>query len=88
MEPLSLEKEQEMRFAMDPEKERKRWLAAVDTLHSHGFHPIGRWLFIKDGKTYDLSAADLSQIKRIEEEGLFLVDNPFQDRFIHVHVTD
>lgn len=38
-----------------------------------GFATVARCKFSKDGRLYDLSAADLSQIQRIEREGLFLV---------------
>lgn len=58
---------------MEPEtkeQEQARRFAAVDYLRPHGFRPLGGWLFYKDGKTYDLSAADLTQIERIEREGL------------------
>ncbi|WP_150126571.1 hypothetical protein [Burkholderia cenocepacia] len=39
-----------------------------------GYLPLGRCRFLKDGKVYDLSAADLSQLERIQREGLFVVD--------------
>jgi hypothetical protein len=55
-----------------PEQDQAARLAACDTLRSTGFYPIGGWLFMKDGIAYDLSAADLSQIERIEREGLFV----------------
>lgn len=61
MEPESIEKDRERRFV------------AVEFLRPHGFRHINGWRFFKNGKTYDLSAADLSQIERIEREGLFLV---------------
>ena len=38
-----------------------------------GFATVARCKFLKDGRLYDLSAADLSQIERIERDGLFLV---------------
>ena len=62
---------------MEPEtieNERTRRFAAVDYLRQHGFRPSGGWRFHKDGKTYDLSATDLSQIERIERDGLFMVN--------------
>lgn len=34
---------------------------------------VGEMKFRKRGKTYDLSAADLTQLDLIEEKGLFLV---------------
>lgn len=66
---------------MEPEtkeQDRERRFAAIDTLRGTGFYPIGGWHFMKDGKCYDLSAADLTQIDRIEKEGLFIVDNPLE----------
>lgn len=62
MPPRTKEQDQAARFA------------AVETLRGTGFYPIGGWLFIKDGVAYDLSAADLSQIERIERDGLFVVE--------------
>lgn len=35
--------------------------------------PVGEMLFKHNGKVYDLSAADLKQLERIEREGHFLV---------------
>lgn len=39
------------------------------------FITLGDWKFmsINTGKIHDLSAADLNQIKRIEEESLFVI---------------
>ena len=61
-----------------PEQDQGARFAACDALRGTGFYPIGGWLFMKDGIAYDLSAADLSQIKRIEQEGLFVVESPMQ----------
>jgi hypothetical protein len=60
------------------EEDRAARFAACDTLRGTGFYPVGGWLFRKGGVTYDLSAADLSQINRIEQEGLFVVDLEIQ----------
>lgn len=41
-----------------------------------GWIPCGHWremLFKKNGKRYDLSAADLEQLERIERQGLFVI---------------
>jgi hypothetical protein len=38
-----------------------------------GWKPLGGCNFERKGKAYDLSAADLSQLDRIEREGLFPV---------------
>lgn len=38
-----------------------------------GWRPVGMLTFSKNGKIYDLSTADISQIDRIEKEGLFLL---------------
>lgn len=43
-------------------------------LVQRGFTPLDNSRFMKGGKVYDLSAADLEQIDRIEREGKFLVD--------------
>jgi hypothetical protein len=56
------------------EEDRAARFAACDTLRWTGFYPIGGWLFMKDGIAYDLSAADLTQMERIEREGLFVVE--------------
>jgi hypothetical protein len=57
------------------EQEQQRRFAAVERLLPMGFRPLGGWLFRKDatGITYDLSAADLGQIDRIEQQGMFMV---------------
>ncbi len=52
---------------------RELYVKAIKKLLPHGWMPCGDWLFEKGGKIYDLSAADISQHKRIEREGLFLV---------------
>lgn len=38
-----------------------------------GWKPLGGCRFERNGKRYDLSAADLNQLDRIEREGLFLI---------------
>lgn len=57
-----------------PEEDQRLRFEACDTLRGTGFYPIGGWLFMKNGIAYDLSAADLTQIDRIEREGLFVVE--------------
>ena len=45
-------------------------------LISKGWFPLGPitdMKYVRHGKLYDLSAADLKQLERIEHEGLFLV---------------
>ncbi len=61
-------------MGIDKEKDQARRFAAVDKLRPLGFYPIGGWLFMKDGKAYDLGEADLDQMERIEREGLFIVE--------------
>lgn len=56
-------------------KSLHRELLAAHELLKHGFTPMGNFLFYKNEKVYDLSAADLSQISHIEEKGLFLVNS-------------
>jgi len=57
-------------------KERRRSdeLNAIKKLHPLGFDPVGDMKFKKDNIVYDLSAADLTQIERIEREGLFVIE--------------
>lgn len=38
-----------------------------------GWKPLGGCLFERNGKRFDLSAADLTQLARIEREGLFVI---------------
>ena len=45
---------------------------ATSLLLAAGWIPRGNFRFERAGKLYDLSAADLSQLPRIEREGLFL----------------
>lgn len=49
---------------------RKRVLFLV----LRGFTPLDNSRFMKNGKLYDLSAADLEQIDRIEREGKFVIE--------------
>lgn len=57
-----------------PEQELRRYHEAADILWPKGFRSAAGWRFMKDGVTYDLSAADLRQIDRIERERLHVVD--------------
>jgi len=53
----------------------ERYLRIIDTLILKGWMPIGQFgsmTFRRNGRNYDLSAADLDQLDRIEREGLFL----------------
>lgn len=55
----------------------ERYLQICGHLSEAGWHPVGQFgamLFLRNGKRYDLSAADLSQLDRIEREGLFVVE--------------
>lgn len=63
MEPLS------------PEKEKELLTSVIARLKPLGFTMISKWMFLKNGNIYDLSAADLDQIERIEREGLFILDH-------------
>ena len=56
-----------------PEHTRIAYVSAINKLLPLGWLPVGIFIFEKDGKRYDLSAADLSQIERIEREGLFVI---------------
>jgi hypothetical protein len=52
---------------------RKNLDEAIEYLEFEGWTHLGDWLFFYEGKVYDLSAADLTQLKRIKKEGLFVV---------------
>lgn len=52
---------------------RQRELHAAHELNAKGWLPLGGFKFWRNGRTYDLSAADLNQLDRIEAQGLFLV---------------
>ena len=58
---------------LSKEAKRERLKKATKKLMLLDFVPFGGWLFFKSGNVYDLSAADLNQIERIENEGLFIV---------------
>jgi hypothetical protein len=48
------------------------WVAAVNTTHAAGWQHYQGWIFWSpSGTRHDLSAADLTQLQRIEREGLF-----------------
>ena len=52
------------------------YLGVINTLIPKGWMPIGQFgsmAFRKSGKNYDLSAADLDQLERIERDQLFLI---------------
>lgn len=54
------------------------YLGVINTLIPKGWMPIGKFgsmTFRKNEKTYDLSAADLDQLDRIEREQLFLISS-------------
>ena len=58
----------------DREKSLAREIAAKRRLFGLGWTSLGCWQFLSPSNTkHDLSAADRSQIERIEKEGLFLV---------------
>lgn len=62
--------------AMPPEDSvdaQRRLEQAIDYLLPYGFIHVGNWRFSKDCRLHDLSASDLTQIQRIEREGLALV---------------
>lgn len=54
------------------EQRTAKYLRALVRLRPLGFIPLGNFRFAKNGLIYDLSAADLGQIERIEREGLFV----------------
>ena len=58
---------------MNETRDKEYELEVAARLAEHGWTHMGYWLFFKGGKIYDLSAADLNQLDRIEREGLFVV---------------
>jgi hypothetical protein len=55
----------------------EEYFAICSKLYAIGWLPvggIGEMKFRRNGKTYDLSAADLTQLDRIEREGLFVCE--------------
>lgn len=62
-----------------PEEIRQAQVEIAKRLFSLGFGWIEGWIYRSpSGKHYDLSAADIDQIERIEAEGLFLVEPELQ----------
>ncbi len=58
----------------DPQREHEREIQATAQLMREGWTPRGHWHFESpQGRVHDLSAADLSQLPRIQRENLFLV---------------
>lgn len=55
-----------------------RWIKAVNHCHAKGWLSLGsykRFVFQSpSGTVHDLSAADLNQLDKIENEGIFLVN--------------
>lgn len=52
---------------------RTREMLAAHELNSKGWLPLGNFRFFRNGKIFDLSAADLQQLERIESENLFVI---------------
>lgn len=58
----------------DLDRDIARQIAAKRALLDKGWISLGAWIFISpSGTWHDLSAADLTQLDRIEREGLFVV---------------
>jgi hypothetical protein len=57
---------------LDAERDKEREMLATIRLAELGFTHVGYWQYKKEGLTFDLSAADLDQIERIEREKLFV----------------
>lgn len=55
------------------EKRNQNLEDATEKLVIEGWISLGDWLFFKHGKIFDLSAADLNQLEKIECDGLFVV---------------
>lgn len=54
---------------------KRSMFCAEHRLTPLGWKHLGNFRFEKDGKVYDLSAANLDLLDQIVEEGLFLVKN-------------
>jgi len=65
---------------LDLEKDKENQKIAIARLKPLGFTMISSWMFLKNGNIYDLSAADLDQIERIEREGLFMLRQLPEDK--------
>jgi len=51
------------------------WLNAVNAVWKRGWRCECGWVFMSpSGSRHDLSAADLSQLSRIEREGMFIAN--------------
>lgn len=60
---------------LDHIKERAREIRTTAYLMAQGWTPLGHWRFKSpSGQVHDMSAADLSQLERIQREGLFLTN--------------
>jgi hypothetical protein len=57
----------------DPIQREIRNQILRDHLEPLGWLPMGDALFFRGSKVYDLGAADITQLDRIEAEGLFIV---------------
>jgi hypothetical protein len=60
-----------MHISADWLTEREQEISRIAS--KNGFLPLGRSRFLKNGKVYDLSAADMTQLERIQREGHFVV---------------
>lgn len=58
----------------NPILEQIRLETAVMWCREKGFTHLIGWRFEKGGRVYDLSAADLSKLDHIEQNGLFVAD--------------
>jgi hypothetical protein len=58
---------------MISEQREKHYFEAIKKLRPLDWIPLGDCLFFKNGKVYDLSAADLDKIDEIEREGKFVI---------------
>lgn len=57
-----------------PEEKREAWYRAAGIAHSQGWRNAYGWVFRAPGGTlHDLSAADLTRLDYIEQNGSFLV---------------
>ncbi len=56
------------------QQELKRELRVINKIYPLGWIPQGNFRFLRNGKLYDLSASDISQLDRIEKQGLFLIN--------------
>ena len=64
-----------MRETRNEQEMYQAWMDAVNQVWKHGWKHHKGWVFASpSGTLHDLSAADLSQLSRIESERMFITE--------------